>query len=147
MRQSLSTCFSHTLLSALLAIPIVIASVLAAPATTKEKAAELCMQALTNDHDAQNVRDISVHHHDGVPFVYGNADFVDAVGVHFRCRVYHEKVRTLRYLVNDPQYENGRAWSKERPRDAPHYDLKLDEAAMAPPPHNPATPHFERVPQ
>ncbi len=147
MRQDLFSCFSRTALSGFLIVLIVLAGVQAASATTKEEAIALCKQALTSDHGAQKTRDIEFRHHDDVPYVYGNADFSDAVGVHFRCRVYHEKVRSLRFLVKDPEYEDGRAWSKERPRGAAHYDLQLDEAAKSPPPHDPATPHFERVPQ
>ena len=147
MRKNLLTRFSRAPLNGFCTLLIVLAGAQAASATTDDEAVTLCTQALAGDHGAQRIRDIEVHHHDHVPYVYGNADFSDAVGVHFRCRVYHEKVRSFRYLVKDPEFENGRAWSKERPHGAAHNDLQLDDAAKSPPPHDPATPHFVRVPK
>jgi hypothetical protein len=138
--------FSHAALRAAAAILIVLAGAQAASATSNDEAVALCTQELMSSHGAQEIRDVEVHHHDGVPYVYGNADFSDATGVHFRCRVYHEKVRTLRYLVNDPSMVNHRVWVKARPHGAAHHGLQLDDAAKAAPPLDPAEPHFERVP-
>lgn len=146
MRQILASRFSRASLNGFASILIVLAGVQAAPAITNDEAVTLCTQELMHQGSLA-IHDIEVHHHDRVPYVYGNADFSDAIGVHFRCRVYHEKVRALRYLVKDPTLRKGRAWSKERPHGAARYDLQLDEAAKTPPPHDPATPHFQRVPQ
>lgn len=131
---------------------LVMAGVHAASATTDDEAAALCQQELTGNQGALEVRDIEVRRHverdhEGVPFVYGNADFADATRVHFRCRVFNEKVTSVSYLVKDPEFVDGRAWSKERPHGAGHHDLMLDEPAKSPPPANPVSPHFERVPQ
>ena len=109
MRQNLFARFSRATLNGFVTALIVLAGAQAASATTNDEAVALCTQALTSDHGAQTIRDIKVHHHDHVPYVYGNADFSDAVGVHFRCHAYYEKVRTLRYLVKDPEYVDGRA--------------------------------------
>ena len=109
MRQDLISRFSRAMLNSFVTALIVLAGTQAASATTKEEAAALCTQELTSDHGAQKIRDIEFHYHDHVPYVYGNADFSDAVGVHFRCHAYYEKVRTLRYLVKDPEYVDGRA--------------------------------------
>jgi hypothetical protein len=146
MQQDLLLRFSHAALRAVAAILIVLAGAQAASATTYDEAVALCEQELMSNHGAQEIRVTLVRRHDHVPYVYGNADFSDATGVHFRCRVYHEKVRAVRYLVKSSHMASGRAWAKARPHGAEHHDLQLDDAAKTPPPLDPAEPHFQHVP-
>jgi hypothetical protein len=146
MQQDLLLRFSHAILRAAAAALIVLAGAQAASATGNKEAVALCEQELMSSHGAQEIRDVNVIRHDHAPFVYGNADFSDATGVHFRCSVYHEKVRAIRYLVKNPSMGSGRAWAKARPHGAEHRDLQLDDAAKMPPPQNPPDPHFQPVP-
>lgn len=80
-----------------------------AVAITSEAAIALCEDEMLSEAEALSLRDLKVRRHDDVPYVYGNADFSDIKGIHFRCKIYHDKVRELRYLVKDPEYVNGRA--------------------------------------
>jgi hypothetical protein len=146
MQQDLLLRFSHAALRTAAAILIMLAGAQAASATGNDEAAALCKQELMSGHGAQEIRDVKVIRHHRVPFVYGNADFSDATGVHFRCRVYNEMVRAIRYLVKNPSMASGRAWAKARPHGAEHRDLQLDDAAKTPPPLDPAEPHFQPVP-
>lgn len=98
-------------------------------------------------HEAVSVKDLKHVHHEDVPYVYGNADFSDLKGLHFRCKIYHGKVRKVRFLVKDSEFVDGRAWAKTRPRGKEHEGLELDAAATAPPPPDPLTPHFVKVPK
>ncbi len=146
MQQDLVPRYSHAALRVAAAILIVLAGAQAASATSNDEAVALCKQELMSNHSAQEIRDVKVIRHERVPFVYGNADFPDATGVHFRCKVYNNNFRELLYLVKDPTMAKGRAWVKTRPRGAEHNGLQLDDAAKMPPPLNPADPHFQRVP-
>lgn len=118
----------------------------AAWATTDEVAVELCVSEMLRNQSAMAVVIDEVRRQNRVPFVYGDADFADAKRVHFRCRVYNEKVTSVKYLVPDPEFLTGTGWSPVRPRGADHVDLDLNEAAKAPPAAGTAEAHFEKVP-
>lgn len=120
---------------------------LPASATTDAEDLEMCKNELIEDHAATSVKDLKHVHHEDIPYVYGNADFVDIKGLHFRCKIYHGQVRKVRFLVKDPEFVNGRAWAKDRPHGPEHEGLELDAAASAPPPLDHPSPHFVRVPQ
>ena len=147
MQQDLWLRFSHAVLRTAAAVLIVLAGAQAASATSNEEAVALCEQDLMGSQGAQEIHDVVIRRHRTRPHVYGNADFPDAAGVHFRCTVYHDKVVDIHYLVKDPKVFGGRAWQKARPSgEAHHEDLELDDAAMMPPPQNPPDPHFQPVP-
>lgn len=118
----------------------------AATKTSNDEAEQLCITELTVGQSASETDVLHVRRHDNVPYVYGKADFEDINGVHFRCKVFEEKVREVMYLVKDPEYVNGRAWSKDRPRGNQHSEIVLDEPAMSAPPLDHPSPHFVRVP-
>ncbi len=128
-------------------LALFLASANMASATSNEDAMSLCETKMVKENAALNIRDIRVRRHEDLPYVYGTADFEDAKGIHFRCKVFREKVEKVSYLVKDPEFVNGRAWATERPRGAAHEGLTLDEAALSPPPPAPESPHFVRVPQ
>lgn len=118
-------------------------------ATTREEAIELCTRELVDKLGAQVVRDPEVRRHDSAPFVYGSADYADATGVRFRCRVYKGKVRSVHHLVSDRSFARGWAWVDERPRgptpaEEPD-DATIDEAVKAPP--SVVRPLFKRPPE
>lgn len=114
--------------------------------TSNEDARQLCITEMATVQAATDTQALHVRRHDNVPYVYGVADFADIDGIKFRCKVFEEKVREVMYLVKDPEYVNGRAWSKTRPRGAEHSALQLDEPAMSAPPLDHPSPHFVRVP-
>ncbi|NDV63607.1 hypothetical protein G0Q06_14190 [Puniceicoccales bacterium CK1056] len=120
--------------------------VFAATSTSNDEAKKLCVAELTAGQSATETEVVHVRRHDDVPYVYGKANFEDINGLHFRCKVWKEKVREVMYLVKDPEYVNGRAWSKKRPHGNTHKDVVLDEPAMSPPPLDHPSPHFVRVP-
>ena len=146
MQQDLWLRFSHAVLRTAAAALIVLAGAQAASATGNEEAVALCEQELMSSHGAQEIHDVVIRRHRTRPHVYGNADFPDAAGVHFRCTVYHDKVVDIHYLVKNSHMASGRAWAKARPHGAEHNDLQLDDAAKMPPPLDPAEPHFQHVP-
>lgn len=132
---------------AILALALALAA--AAPpahATTEAEAIDLCRSAMTEGEGATDLQDIDFRWHDGVPYVYGNARFEDGVTAHFRCRVYHEQVTSIRYLVGDPEYVGVRAWSAHRPNGYTSEGIEIDEAAKAAPAPAEIEPHFETVP-
>lgn len=116
-------------------------------ATTDAEDLQMCKTRLIEEHGATSVRDLKHVHHEDIPYVYGNADFSDINGLHFRCKIYHGKVRKVRFLVKDPEFVDGRAWAKDRPHGQEHEGLEMDAAAAAPPPLDHPSPHFVRVPQ
>jgi len=138
---------SRIVLGGLAAAWLAFAAAPVALATTDDQAAALCTQEMTANQGAMNLRNIAVRRHDHVPYVYGDADFSDASNVHFRCRVYEDQVRNVRYMVRNPELENGRAWSEVRPQGNEHEGLDLDEPAMMAPPAGVDLPKFELVPQ
>lgn len=143
-----SSCYTGLRLVRSLAVVIAIAAgSIPASATTDAEDLEMCKNILIEEHAATNVNDLKHVHHEDIPYVYGNADFKDINGLHFRCKIYNGKVRRVRFLVKDPEFVNGRAWAKERPHGPEHEGLELDAAASAPPPLDHPSPHFVRVPQ
>lgn len=117
-----------------------------AGATTEEEAIALCTDEMMQNQGAIELRDIDFTRMRDVPYVFGNADFPDATGLHFRCRVYDERVTSVRYLVRDPEGMDQRAWVSTRPRGDETVGIVLDDAAKAPPAPAEVEPHFERVP-
>jgi hypothetical protein len=129
-------------------IPLILAltGAKASWATTDNAAADLCMKEMLGGQEAVSARITRVIRHDQVPFAYGDADFVDANRVHFRCRIYNDRVTSVKYLVVDPEFLTGTGWAVERPAGADHIETDLNEASMAPPPTDTTDAHFERVP-
>ena len=125
---------------ALLTLPV------PALATTNEDALKICEDGMVASEGAETLTDIEVRRHDDVPFVYGTATFGDGVTVHFRCRVYQERLTSVRYLVSDPELPGGRGWSAHRPNGYQNTGIEIDEAARSAPPTADFDPHFERVP-
>ena len=107
----------------------------------------LCEGELKNNYSATSVYEVGVRRYHELPFVYGDADFSDATKVHFRCKVFQDKVESIHFLVQHPMDDNARLWSTERPHGDQHVDLPLDDKAMAPPQYIEGSPVFERVPQ
>ena len=105
----------------------------------------MCKHVLKTQVEALEVRDLQVHFHGHLRFVYGNADFDDIAGVHFRCRVFDERVRELWYLVKSPNVRDGRGWARKRPHGAEHEGLELDKAAISTPTPIAPSPHFIHV--
>lgn len=115
-------------------------------ATTKDEAMALCKEALTTDHGASSLRDVSFYRHDHRPFVYGDADSADAKLVRFRCLAFEVKVAGVDMLEPDPGVTTGHSWVS-MPRAA-HADPDADastEAAAQKEALHPAEPHFVRV--
>ncbi|WP_068112800.1 hypothetical protein [Tropicimonas marinistellae] len=106
----------------------------AALATSNDEARALCRDELLANRGAVTVDISNLRRHNGVPYVYGTADFQDVDRVRIRCRVYDDEVREVSYLLADPALLRGVVWSEERPVGTGHTDLMLDEASMAPPP-------------
>ena len=126
---------------------VLLAGAFPAFSTTDAEDISMCKDSLLQEHAATSVRDLKHVHHEDDPYVYGNADFEDINGLHFRCKIYKGEIQRVRFLVRDPEYVNGRAWSKERSHGVEHEGLELDAPAMAPPPLDHPSPHFIRVPQ
>jgi hypothetical protein len=118
----------------------------AARATTDDEAVALCRTDLVDTQGGQGIRNVEVLRHDGVPFVFGDIDFPDAPGLHFRCWVYHDAVRAIDYLVNDSNSASGQSWTGDRPHGAVTPSVEPDAAAKAPPPDGEFAPHFEKPP-
>lgn len=139
---------ARTFLNAMAALCLAIigSPLSAATSTSNDEAMALCKTEMMSGHSATDVDDLRVRRHDDVPFVYGTANFADIKSIHFRCKVFEEMVREVMYLVKDPEYVDGRAWSKDRPHGEAPSDLVLDDAAMSPPPLDHPSPHFVRVP-
>lgn len=123
------------------------ASVQASFANEREdkKIIELCRDEMLNNRDATDVRDMDARDHEDRDYAYGTANFSDMNNLHFRCRVSNGEVIGVQYLVRDPDYVNGRAWTKNRPHADKHEDFVLDEAAKSSPPPIATAPKFERV--
>ena len=141
----------HFLLTTIVAAFFVFLSSQIAFATSDEQAAELCKDKMLNQEGALDVRDVHVRRrvdprNEKVPYAFGTADFSDAKGVHFRCRVFQEKAYEVKYLVKDPELEGARGWSTDRSHQDEHHGINLDEAAKSLPPTEISSPHFERVP-
>lgn len=129
------------------AFAAVVAATGEARATSSETAMELCSTEMQANRNAQAIRDLKVRRHDDVPYVYGNVDFADIKNIHFRCKVRHDALQDVRYLVSDPDYVDGRMWVDERPQGTPRESIILDEPAMAAPPLVSSGPHFIRAPE
>lgn len=115
-------------------------------ATTGEEAIELCTKEMIENANAVDVRDMDARDHEDRNYAYGTADFADLQDLHFRCRVSNGKVIRVQYLVRDPEFVNGRAWTEDRPEPTKHEIFELDEAAKSSPPPIAPSPKFERVP-
>ena len=135
------------LMAAALVAAVGLAMAPPARALTADEEKNICKEEMISKRGATEVRDLLVRYYSNTPHVYGNADFPDINGLHFRCTLLGDKVDEVAYLVRDPDYENGRAWATERPHGAENEGLTLDEKAMTPPPPNPPSPEFVRVPQ
>ncbi|SFB83089.1 hypothetical protein [Tropicimonas isoalkanivorans] len=118
----------------------------AALATSNDMARDLCQTDMVENQGAETVKIEQLRRHDNVPFVYGAADFADAQGVHFRCRVYDDRVTEVRFLVSDPSLLDGAIWSEDRPSGPTTEPTELTDAAMAPPAVEAAEPRFEKPP-
>jgi len=124
----------------------------AAHATTDDEAIALCREALVETYGGQDIRNVAVYHGEGVPFVFGDADFPEVAGVQFRCRVYQGRVWSVEYL--DPNAGNGTDWAALSPEDAPPPEaspyMPAGDAPAAPAkgaaPTDEIRPHFETPP-
>lgn len=125
---------------------IVLATAIDAGATTRDEALTLCRAELTDGEGAISLNEVDFRRHDEVPFVYGDAEFADGARAHFRCRVYHNRVTSVRYLTGDRLNKGDRAWTKERPAGSEFHALELDEAARTAPAPAEIEPNFEKVP-
>lgn len=132
--------------SALPTLLVFLAGAQVAWATSDNDAVDLCNEDLLTNYGAESVQTDEVRRHDQVPFVYGTTDFADVKGVHFRCRVYNDKVTSMRYLVVDTENMVGTGWAIARPHETAPVELELDENAKAAPPTGTFEPHFEAVP-
>lgn len=131
--------------AAILAVSFACAQTSVANEREDKEVIEVCRDEMVNNREASSVRDMDARDHEDRDYAYGTADFADMKNVHFRCRVKNGEVIGVQYLVRDPDYTDGRAWTKNRPHSDDHADFPLDEAAKSSPPPIATAPKFERV--
>lgn len=101
---------------------------------------------MLDNRDVLAVHDMDTRDHEDRDYAYGTADFADIENLHFRCRISDGEVIKVQYLVRDPEFVDGRAWTEDRPQPVDHELFEFDEAAKSSPPPIAPAPKFERGP-